>query len=425
MSRGSPFLWAYLTASRLAGPLAGPLLRRRLARGKEDAARLGERLGQPGLPRPKGRLIWLHGASVGEAMSTLPLIAALQARADVEVLVTTGTVTSARRIAPLLPARARHQFVPVDTRRAVRRFLGYWRPDLAVFIESELWPRLIVETADHGVPMALVNARLSARSVKRWQRARDMVAGLLQSFGLILSQDQETVHRLRGFGVNPRFAGNLKALVDAPGCDEVECRAIADSLDGRPVWLAASTHPGEEEQVLDAHRTLRAQHPTALLILAPRHPERGDELLSLLRADEISVARRSLGEVADRDTSVWLADTLGEMGLWYRLAPVTFVGGSLVEMGGHTPFEPASLGTAVVHGPHVDNFAPAYASFGEMGGARMVQTGKELGSAAAHLLTLPAERRAMREAADAAHKGLRPDVDAMAAEILSLMEPRK
>ena len=423
MSRASPVLWAYLAASRLAGPLAGTLLRRRLRRGKEDPDRLGERLGRAGLPRPAGRLVWLHGASVGEAMSTLPLIAALQARADVEILVTTGTVTSAARIAPLLPDRARHQFVPVDTAIAVRRFLDHWRPDLCILIESELWPRLVRDTAARGVPMALVNARLSAKSVARWQKARDMISALLQSFGLILSQDHETLHRLRLFGVNPRFAGNLKALVEPPPCSPDALQTIQHRLGQRKVWLAASTHPGEEEQLLLAHRLIRARHPDALLILAPRHPERGDDLVTLLEAADETAARRSAGQEPDATTSVWLVDTLGEMGLWYRVAPVTFVGGSLVRMGGHTPFEPASLGTAIVHGPHVDNFAPAYASFGGSGGARGVQDGEELGTTVAHLLSMPAERSAMRQAAEAAHRALRPDVDAIAAQILALMEP--
>ena len=243
----------------------------------------------------------------------------------------------------------------------MRRFLGHWRPDLAVWIESELWPRLVFETARRGVPMALVNARLSARSLRRWARLPGMARRLLGSFRAVLAQDEETVAGLAALGVCARFAGNLKALVELPGCDAAELAAIRAALGDRPVWLAASTHAGEEAQVIRAQMDLRAEGGP-LLILAPRHPERGDEVAQLLSLAELSFARRSAGGVPDAQTDVWLADTLGEMGLWYRLAPVAFVGGSLVPAGGHTPFEPVQLGAAVLHGPHVANFAPAYAA---------------------------------------------------------------
>lgn len=416
----SPALAAYLLASRLADRLALPLLRRRAARGKEDPARLPERLGRAGLARPGGRLVWLHAASVGEAVSALPLIEALGRCIDAAFLLTTGTVTSARRVAGALPPGAMHQFAPVDTHRAVRRFLDHWRPDLAVWIESELWPRLVMETARRGVPMALVNARLSERSFRRWRRLPAMARRMLGSFRTVLAQDEETVERLRALGVAGRTAGNLKALVRVPDCDLGELASIRAALGRRPVWLAASTHAGEEGAVLGAQRALRQTH-RPLLILAPRHPERGDEVARLVAGAGLGAARRSAGGLPHGEADVWLADTLGEMGLWCRLAPVCFVGGSLVPAGGHTPFEPALLGAAVLHGPHVANFAPAYAALDRGGGALAVQDADALAAALDRLLGDPAAAEELGARARAVHEGLKPDMAAIAAELAELM----
>ena len=415
----SPALAAYMLASRLADPLAMPLLRRRMARGKEDGARLAERLGRPGLARPAGRLVWLHAASVGEATSALPLIESLRGRLDASFLLTTGTVTSAQRMARALPPDAVHQYAPVDTHRAVRRFLGHWRPDLGIWVESEIWPRLVLETARREVPMALVNARLSAASFRRWRRLPAMARRLLGSFRTVLAQDGETVERLRALGVEARFAGNLKALVTVPDCNEAELMALRAALGRRPVWLAASTHAGEERAVLDAQNALRHHRP--LLILAPRHPERGDEVARLVAGAALGMARRSAGGVPDGETDVWLADTLGEMGLWYRLAPVAFVGGSLVPAGGHTPFEPVQLGSAVLHGPHVANFAPAYAALDGGGGAVAVADAAELAAALGRLIADPEALGALRDRARAVHEGLKPDPAAIAAELAGLV----
>ena len=416
-------LSAYLAASRLAGSLAPMLLRRRMARGKEDPDRLGERLGRAGLPRPEGRVIWLHGASVGEAMSLLPLIRAMAERTEAHFLVTTGTVTSARRIAELLPDRAVHQYVPVDTASAVQGFLDHWRPDLAIWVESELWPRLVTETARRGTPMAMVNARLSARSHARWQRAKAMASALFGCFNTILTQDQETAARLADFGTQARFAGNLKALVKVPEPDPEELTRFRQTIGDRPVWLAASTHPGEEALVLKAHDAL-SDESGALLLLAPRHPERGDALEQMIAAEGYCIYRRARGGMPLPEDEVYLADTLGEMGLWYRLAPVTFVGGSLADVGGHTPFEPISCGSAVLYGPNVQNFGPAYTSLEDAGVAQEVRTADELGGAVLRFLNDPDAREAMISGAGQVHDMLKPEVDAIAAELLSLVGGR-
>lgn len=418
----SPALWIYLAASRLAGPLARPLLNRRLRRGKEDAARLSERLGHASVPRPEGRLIWLHGASVGEAMSILPLIDPLRARSGASILVTTGTVTSAQRLAGLLPEGARHQFVPVDTVSAVSAFLDHWRPDLAIWVESELWPCLIARTTGMGIPMALINARMSEASARGWSRAPKMARSLLSAFDLILTQDHETIGRLERLGASARFGGNLKALAPCPAVDAAALANAKDAIGARPVWLAASTHPGEEAIVAEAQERLAGLHPGALCVLAPRHPERGADLARMLAARGLSVARRSLGEMPSGETDLWLADTLGEMGLWYRLAAVTFVGGSCAARGGHTPFEPIAMGSVVLHGPHVENFAPTYAALSEAGGAGPVVDAVSLADRVGQIWSDRTAAADMVARAHQVHRALCPDLDAITGQVLALME---
>ncbi len=288
----------YRAGTELLGPAIELWLKRRLARGKEDPARLSERLGRPGRDRPPGRLVWLHGASVGEAISVLPLIdRLLAARDDVSVLLTTGTVTSARLMAERLPARAFHQFAPVDRPSAVERFLDHWRPDLALWVESELWPNLVAETAKRGAAMALVNARLSERSYRRWRRLGWLIRPMLSAFALTLAQSEADAQRLRALGARDvRCLGNLKSAAPPLVVDKAALAELSAALGGRPRWLAASTHPGEEAIAADVHRRLAPRLPGLLTVIAPRHPERGPELAEALGA---TVARRSAGEPPD------------------------------------------------------------------------------------------------------------------------------
>ena len=414
---------AYLLASTLLGPLARPILNRRLARGKEDRDRITERLGTASVARPEGTLIWMHGASVGEAMSMLPLIhALLAARADVQVLVTTGTVTSAQRMWALLPDGAMHQYVPVDTRHAVRGFLDHWRPDLAIWVESELWPRLVSDTAARGIPMALMNARFSENSIRGWERAPSMLRNLLSCFRIIRTQDHETEDRLRPYAPAARFTGNLKALIQTPECDRSEFAALQRAIGRRPVWLAASTHADDEPVAIQAHHTLLARsQPKPLLLLAPRHPERGTAVARAVLDADLTLAIRSVGALPTPDTDVWLADTLGEMGLWYRLAPVTFVGGSFGTAGGHTPFEPMLLDSAIVHGPDVANFASSYRTLDRAGAALMVQDATALAAGVEALLAGDVAFKDMIQAARETHARLMPDLDTMVDEVLRLL----
>jgi 3-deoxy-D-manno-octulosonic-acid transferase len=397
----SALLALYLFVSRRAGGIARGLLARRAAAGKEDPARIGERMGAPSQPRPEGRVAWFHAASVGEATSLLELLRRIEVgRPDLTCVVTTVTVTSAQLMAQRLPYRCIHQFAPVDVAPWVERFLDHWRPDLAVWTESELWPATLVATHARGVPMVLINARISHRSYRRWSWMRGLARSLLRRFDRILAQDDLAGEHFERLGAAPgrlEVTGSLKEGAAPLGHDEAERVRLARAFAGRPVWLAASTHVGEEDVVIGAHARARRTLPMLALILAPRHPVRGDGIAEMLRDRGLSVAQRSKGEEITPDTDVYLADTLGEMGLWYRIAAVSFVGGSIAEVGGHNPFEPALLGSAVLHGPHVRNFADGYARLGAARASVLVRDEVEL--ATALTATLSPDRAAAMAAA--------------------------
>jgi 3-deoxy-D-manno-octulosonic-acid transferase len=392
----------YLALSRRAGGVARRALERRRAEGKEDAGRLAERTGVPGAARPDGRLVWFHAASVGESASLLEMLRRLRdRRPDLVCLVTTGTVTSARFMADRLPEGCIHQFVPVDVLPWVRRFLAHWRPDLAIWTESELWPATVWETARRGIPMLLINARISGRTYRRWRAMGGMARALLGRFDRILAQDTLARDQLAALGADPArlsVTGSLKEGAAPLPDNEPERLRITRAFAGRPVWLAASTHPGEDEVVLGAHARARRALPMLALILVPRHPDRGDTLAEMVRARGWHVAQRSRGEPPEADTDVYLADTLGEMGLWYRIAPVSFVGGSLVPVGGHNPFEPALLGSAILHGPHVRNFMDPYRRLQRAGASLEVSSETELAEALVATLA-PDQAAAMAAAA--------------------------
>lgn len=375
-------LWLYLLFSRHATGLAERVLARRVTRGKEDVARIDERRGVASQPRPEGALVWFHAASVGEALSLLELIRRLrEEREDIAILVTTGTVTSAAVMGRRLPADVTHQYVPVDVTAYVTRFLDHWQPDLAIWTESELWPSMIAATHARGCPMLLLNARLSLNSARNWRWFKGMARALLSRFDLVQAQDDLTASRLRGLGLLPsriEVTGTLKEGAAALPCDEALRHSLSQTIGARPIWVAASTHAGEEDLVLAAHRIVLRSNPRALLLLVPRHPERGADLAQLLQSDGWNYMRRSTGALPDRDTQVYLADTLGELGLWYRLAPITFLGGSLVEIGGHNPFEPAALGSAILYGPYVSNFKDIFERLQAAGAARQVRDAPSL-----------------------------------------------
>jgi 3-deoxy-D-manno-octulosonic-acid transferase len=355
----------YAAATGLMAPFAPALLRARARNGKEDPSRLCERLGKATRDRPAGPLAWLHGVSVGETQSLLPLVAALRARRPgLNLLVTSGTVTAAQLLAQRLPEGVIHQFAPVDAPGAVAGFLDHWRPDLGVLVESELWPNLILEAKARGVRLALMSARMTEGSARRWARSPASARAMLDAFDLILPQDAATAQRLRRLGADPGPALNLKLVGEPLPADADELARLTKAVGDRRVVLAASTHPGEEALIAMAARDAGA----GLVVVVPRHPDRGEALSAELTAAGFSVARRGAGEAPSAKTTAYVADTLGEMGLFLRLADVVVMGGGFARgVGGHNPLEAARLGKPMVTGPHAFNAREVYdAMFAEV-----------------------------------------------------------
>ena len=401
----------YRAVSVAATPLAPVLLSQRLKKGKEHRLRFGERRGEARMQRPPGPLVWLHGASVGELASVLPLIERIHGR-EVNMLVTTGTVTSSELAEQRLPRGVMHQFVPLDVPRYVRRFLEHWQPDLALFVESDLWPNMVIETSRRGVPMILVNGRLSENSFNRWSNLPSAIVNLLQRFDLCLARTPADAERFGELGApNIVTTGNLKLDVPAPPADSNKLKDMQMAIGRRPVMAAASTHAGEEEIMIAAHHRLRANFPGLLTIIAPRHPERGRAIADAIKGAGLHGVMRSQGELPKRSTDIYVADTLGELGLLYRLAPVVFIGGSLIAHGGQNPIEAAKLGAAIVHGPNVWNFAEIYAALGESHGAEVVLDDKRLTAALAAMLGQPALRDRIAQAGKSTVEGLSGALD--------------
>lgn len=401
----TPLACAWHWSASAAAPVLPAYLRRRVRRGKEIEDRLPERFGL-GAARPAGPLLWLHAASVGETLSILPLLDALGSAAPgLSFLITTGTVTSAtllgRRLPPALAPRVAHRFVPLDVPHWVGRFLDGWRPDAAAFVESELWPNLIAATARRRIPLVLVNGRMTERSARWWRRSAGFARAVLSPFGLVLAQTEADAARLRSLGAPAQCWGNLKYAAAPLPFEGAELDRLRGLLAGRPIWLAASTHPGEEAIILAAHRRIAVDHPGLLTIIVPRHPERGADIASL--GEPLAVARRAAGQDPTPETDVLIADTLGELGLFYRLAALAFIGGSLVPHGGQNPLEPVRLGCPVLLGPHDWNFTEIVGRLEAVGGLTRIPLGGDrtvaLAEAVSDMLTSPNRGRAQAEAA--------------------------
>ena len=376
-------LWCYYQLMRRANRYVERRLTSRLLMGKEDPERLEERLGISLAERPTGNLIWFHAASVGESLSLVELIKRISSsQPDYNFLITTGTITSAKLILSRLPSNAVHQYIPVDTPRAVEKFLDRWRPSLAIWTESEFWPNLISFTSARDIPMILINARISEKSYRRWRFFKKSLKNLIEKFNYSLIQDEKTVKYFSKIGIssnNFELTGTLKEGSAALPHSEIEQVEISKQILNRPVWLAASTHEGEEKLIAAAHRHASKASQGLLLIIVPRHPERGLEIASILTKENFKICLRSRKDKISSDTQIYIADTLGELGLWYRVAPVSFVGGSFVPIGGHNPFEPAALGSAILHGPYVENFKEIYNRLNVAGAAVKIEEASELG----------------------------------------------
>lgn len=408
-----PWAQAYRVASRLIPLFAPVVLRRRLSRGKELPDRWREKLGEPGLSRPDGRLIWLHAVGLGETLALRGLIAALAAKApEAEFLVTSSTRGSAEVFAANLPPRTRHQFLPLDAPSYLRRFLDHWQPELSVWAEQDLWPGAVVATAERGIPLALVNARMNAEAYARRRRWQGLYADLFARFSLVTAQDPVTAGHLQALGAaDVRVIGSLKAAVPPLAVDPGALASARAALVGCQPVLLASSHAEDEAIALSA---LRAAKSRPLLLIAPRDPGRGAEIVARAADHGLHATRRSRGEGPTAD--IWIVDSLGEMGLWYRLCATTLIGGTFGPTEGHNPWEAAALGSAILHGPRVANFATDFVTLHERGAALSVSEGSLLYGLVADHSAMAARAKAL---SDAAQGGLAP----LAAELLALARP--
>ncbi len=389
----------YRAATYAGYPLIAAYLAYRKAKGKEDLERFPERLGYSSKPRPEGRLVWIHGASVGETLSILPLVSALlETYPDVSVLVTSGTVTSANLMEKRLPARAFHQYIPVDCVSCVKRFVDHWKPDLALWIESEFWPNMLSAVAEAKIPLILLNGRISDRSFARWKKMPKFSGQIQALFTESFGQTEADADRLKILGAKKTACvGNLKFAASDLPYDAEEFKRLSAKIGARPCWIAASTHAGEDEPVAYAHTELRKKIPDVFTILAPRHPQRADEIEGVLKSWDLNVSRRSRGDEITDQTDVYLADTIGEMGLFYRLASAAFVGGSLIQFGGQNIIEPAKLGKAVLCGPYMMNFKEITARAKAADALTVVENKEQLVQALETLLTNQEELEAKQK----------------------------
>lgn len=348
----------YAVLSALLYPLIVLWLKRRAMRGKEDAARMRERLGHLSMSRPQGLVVWVHAASVGEANSVMPLIEVLHdAGEDIHIVLTTGTVSSASMVAKRLPTRAYHQYVPIDVPFVVRRYVKKLNPDIAIWVESEFWPNMLQQIHASNIPLYLVNARMSERSANHWRLLRSQFLRMMQWFDIVYAGSQMDKQRLHHLGVSAvQYVGNMKYDTAALPYDPKQMSQIMQNIGDRRIWLASSTHPGEEEIVAQAHRMAREVFPDLLTLVVPRHPHRSNEICELFKREKLTISKRSKEQIILPETDIYLADTMGELGIFYRLSGVVFMGGSLIPHGGHNPIEPAQLDCAIICGPHFHNF---------------------------------------------------------------------
>ncbi len=405
-----PVLRAYLAVSH-AIPLAAPaLLRRRLARGRELPGRWREKLGEPSLPRPDGPVVWLHAVGLGETLALRGLIAAMAAQSPAtEFLVTSTTRSSAEAIAANLPPKTRHQFLPLDAPGYLARFLDHWQPALSVWSEQDLWPGAVVATAARGIPLALVNARMNRDAFVRRSRWRGLFADLFARFQMITAQDANTRDHLQALGaMGVRVEGSLKAAAQPLVTDPQALAAAQAALSGRKAVLLASSHAEDETVVLAAFRASSAR---PLLIIAPRDPARGAEITARVIGYGMTATRRSAGQGPTAD--VWIVDTIGEMGLWYRMCQTSLIGGTFGATEGHNPWEAAALGSAILHGPRVANFAADFARLHD-GGAALSVTPETVGEA------LTADHSAMAAHARALSGAAQGSLHPLAANLLAL-----
>ncbi len=396
------FASLYHSLTAVMRPVFFRVLNARMKKGKEDAERLGERMGMAGRLRPDGNLIWFHGASVGESLSALPLIEKIQTEMpDVHILVTTGTVTSAGLMEKRLSGNAFHQFIPVDHPDWVNKFLDHWCPSAVIWLESDFWPNMLRAIKRREIPAILLNARMGQKSFKRWFLfAPGWLRGLLNGFDMCLTQSDDEKKRLDAFGHDDvRVVDNLKYASAKLPVDADKKETLISSIGGRKIWQYASTHPGEEDIAIKLHQKLRTKNPDLLTVIIPRHPARGADIQNLITSAGLKSARRSQNQIISGDVDIYVADTLGEMGLFFDVIDTTVIGGSFVAHGGHNPIEPAQFGNAVVYGPHMFNFKLICHDFETAGAALPLSDDEELGKTLDLFLNDKGNKQALQAAA--------------------------
>jgi 3-deoxy-D-manno-octulosonic-acid transferase len=404
-------LSTYRWAGAAAYPLVGGYVAWRASRGKEDRARRRERYGRAGQPRPAGPLVWAHAASVGETIAVTPLLERINSY-GINIVLTTGTVTSAQVVPDRLPANVIHQYVPLDLKPAVSHFLNHWKPDLAIMAESEIWPMTILELGARRVPQVLVNGRLSDRSFASWSKRAFLAEALFENLAHVVAQSDVDGERFAALGARPvTVSGNLKVDTTPPPVDKKALDHVRRQIGMRRTWAAISTHDGEEIIAAEVHKILKSRHPGLLTIIVPRHPDRAEALVRDLQGMGLKVARRSRNDNIMPSTDILLGDTIGEMGLFLRLTEIAFVGRSLTAEGGQNPLEPAMLETAVLAGRNVQNFREAYQRLIDAGGAKLVKDQGMLAGAVNFLLNNNEARRGMMSSGAAAVETMRGALD--------------
>jgi 3-deoxy-D-manno-octulosonic-acid transferase len=395
--------FTYRLLTDLGAPAISLYLLKRRLEGREDKERFSERLGIASLPRPEGRLIWCHAASVGEANSLITLIQKLrELHPTTSILVTTGTVSSARILKDRLPPKVIHQYIPVDRNLYVQRFLKHWRPDFILWIESELWPNMLAAIKARLIPAVLLNGRMSEKSFKTWYKFKNWAQTILSTFSLCLTQTEDERSRFIALGATPvKCFGNLKYASAPLPTNEHEFLEMKRQIGDRPCWLMAATHRGEDEIALATHQKLRERRPDLLTILVPRHATRGEEIAKRIAELGLSYAQRSQKGAIDERCEIYLADTMGELGLFYRLSSIACIGGSFTPVGGHNPIEAAQLNCAIIFGPYMYNFSEIAQEFTRHQAALQLQHANELGFTIDRLLSNPNEKTQLAIAARA------------------------
>lgn len=411
----------YLALRPILQPVMRRLVARRVAKGKDDPARAPEKLGQPGLARPEGALIWIHAVGLGEVLALRPLLVEMgRIRPDLHFLVTSTARSSAQVFNQNLPPRVLHQFLPLDGPRYVARFLDHWRPDVSIWSEQDLWPGAIFDAARRRIPLAYINARISQEGFERRRKLKSGFQNLMQMFAYVAAQDEASARYLERLGaLDVQVMPSLKPAAEPLSADSNALSSLRQDLQGRRVWVLASSHPADETVAIAAHKQILHADPTALLIIVPRAPERGFEICEVLTSEGMLSAQRSQGQGIAASHQVYVADTLGELGLWYRLADVACIGGSFGDTQGHNPWEAIVLGCPVISGPNTANFANDYDVLGASGLSQRIALGQGMEMLLAEAVAQSAEEGTAQKVSTLVSSA-REDIWPLALKLLSL-----